>query len=299
MGVVSHEGASGGRCPRSPACRAKCPDPRLDQGFTLIELVIVIAIAVVLMAITVPTYILAREQQRRLTCSTNLQQVYTALKQYYDDEQGFPPGYRPGHPGIHDASDPEYRPDYGAVATLLTPGYQQLRRATGMYGFQCPDDRVMAAQVADYYCTYSEYYNYWGYDPEGLPYTAPLKWDNTPKNITVPPSDPYYRNPVPEWDTAGPWPEGVQATPKWDFFPKLGNEYYDVEADEWRANRDHTPPPSTIVTRCRHHHGRKPEGLELVLHLDGSYGSIQSSDWKQPDGIGYPFEYQPKSLGKR
>jgi len=256
------------------------------RGFTILELIIVLVIIVVLTGITLPVYIVAREQQRRLTCSAYLQQVYTALRQYQDDEQGFPPAYRPGGPGGADG---------GALATMLQPGQRQLRNP-----LRCPDDRVASGEVGRGYSTYSEYYNYWGWDAEGLPYTDPN--DPAPKKIDVPPLDPAYRNPAPRWGEEAPWPNGVPRSKGWDFFPKLGNEYPYYDADtgdfvEWRRNGNHTPPPGTVVTRCLHHHSRFADA-ELLLRLNGSCDRVSYSDWAQPDGIGDPFVYQPTSLGK-
>lgn len=286
MAVVRGQGVREGRCRWSSAVRERRARVGRARGFTILELLIVLAIVVVLIGITLPVYLVAREQQRRLACSAYLQQAYTALRQYQDDEEGFPPAYRPGGGGGI---------DHGALATLLQPGYGQLRDA-----LRCPNDRVRAAAVGSGYSTYSEYYNYWGWDKEGLPYTDPN--DPAPKKIDVPPGNPAYRNPAPRWGEEGPWPNGVPVSKEWDFFPKLGDEYpyYDPgtgEFVEWRRNRDHVPPPGTMVTRCVHHHSRLTDA-ELLLHLDGHYDRIKHSDWAQPDGTGDPFVYQPTDLGK-
>jgi len=277
-------------------------------------LLIVIVIAAVLVGVTVPVYVVAREQQRRLTCSGYLHQVYVALRQYQEDEGGFPPAYRP-RTDVDPATsplDPAYGCDYGAVAALLQPGFGHLSRSlhgpktpgeAHPIGLRCPDDFTPDTSIGSYYSTYSEYYNYWGYDAEGLPFTDPRA--EAPDPPSSDPGDPNYWNPAPQWDWEGPegmldgeWPAGIPRSSKWDFVPKLGNEYYDTSSAEWKANPKHSAPPSTIVTRCPYHR-RRLTGPELILRLDGHYERIKYSDWLQQDDVGDPFVYQPVNLGRR
>jgi len=302
MGVVRGEGADGGMWSWPDVGRG--PRETRVSGFTVLELVIVLVIAAILVGVTVPVYVVAREQQRQLTCSGFLHQVYVALRQYQEDEGGFPPAYRPRVPVDPATSplDPAYGCDYGAVATLLQPGFGHLSRSlygpkepgtAHPIGLRCPDDFTSDSEVGSYYSSYSQYYNYWGYDADGVPYTAPVELDAT---------SPY---PIPPWDPASNWPAGVPPSAKWDYFPKLGNEYYDWDIDPdtgnpkgWRVNAKHTPPASTIITRCPYHR-RRVTGPELIVRLDGHYERIRYSDWLQNDGVGDPFVYQPATLGRR
>lgn len=57
-------------------------------GFTLIELMIVIAIIAILAAILVPNFIRARAQGQFTACKSNLKNIATALEMYSTDAQG-------------------------------------------------------------------------------------------------------------------------------------------------------------------------------------------------------------------
>lgn len=57
-------------------------------GFTLIELMIVIAIIAILAAILVPNFIRARAQGQFTACKSNLKNIGTALEMYSTDASG-------------------------------------------------------------------------------------------------------------------------------------------------------------------------------------------------------------------
>ena len=65
---------------------------RKKRGFTLVELLVAIAIIGALIAISIPAVQFAREAARRTHCQNNLRQVGLALNNYDSARNKFPPG---------------------------------------------------------------------------------------------------------------------------------------------------------------------------------------------------------------
>jgi len=65
---------------------------RRKKGFTLIELMIVIAIIAILAAVLVPNFMRAREASRLTACKSNLKNISTAVETYSNDNDGLYPG---------------------------------------------------------------------------------------------------------------------------------------------------------------------------------------------------------------
>ena len=61
---------------------------RLQKGFTLIELMIVIAIIAILAAILIPNFLHARAESQTAACEGNEKQIATALEEYAVDHSG-------------------------------------------------------------------------------------------------------------------------------------------------------------------------------------------------------------------
>jgi len=61
---------------------------RLQKGFTLIELMIVIAIIAILAAILIPNFIHARAESQTSACEDNEKAIATAMEEYAVDNAG-------------------------------------------------------------------------------------------------------------------------------------------------------------------------------------------------------------------
>ena len=58
-----------------------------DEGFTLIELMVVILIIAILLAIAIPTFLGARQRAQNRAAQSNIRNAFTAEKTFYTDSQ--------------------------------------------------------------------------------------------------------------------------------------------------------------------------------------------------------------------
>ena len=80
-------------------------------GFTLVELLVVMAIIGLLIALLLPAVQAARESGRRTACQNNLRQLALSLHSYHDIRRTLPPGC--------------HTPEYWGVLKYLLPYLEQ------------------------------------------------------------------------------------------------------------------------------------------------------------------------------
>src|SRR5437016_1957985 len=83
------EGANQLDSKRSPSVK---PNTNLERAFTLVDLLVVIAIIAILAALLLPALGKAKQQAYKVKCLSNLHQIGLGLKLYVDDNaETFPP----------------------------------------------------------------------------------------------------------------------------------------------------------------------------------------------------------------
>jgi prepilin-type N-terminal cleavage/methylation domain-containing protein/prepilin-type processing-associated H-X9-DG protein len=133
------------------------------RAFTLIELLIVIAIVGMLLAFLIPAVQSARESARRTQCTNNLKQIGVALQSYHSRFNILPPGYLTRvDPADRDDLGPGWSwasmllrdIELGNIAPLVDfnkPIEDPANRAAilvSVPSFQCPSDGLFAEIVA-------------------------------------------------------------------------------------------------------------------------------------------------------
>jgi general secretion pathway protein G len=63
-----------------------------QRGFTLLEMMVVVAIIAILAAILIPNFTHARAQAATSACMGNIKTIATAFELYYTDKQSYPSG---------------------------------------------------------------------------------------------------------------------------------------------------------------------------------------------------------------
>ena len=138
------------------------------RGFTLVELLVVVAIIAILIAMLLPAVQKARSTARRIQCANNLKQIGIALHNYHDSHGTFPPAAIWGRPiysvGFNNQVKPEWayhhtwmtmilpQMEQQSLYDMMDPrlrAYDQPFVSQKVRGFRCPSDSRDFASVVD------------------------------------------------------------------------------------------------------------------------------------------------------
>ncbi len=147
---------------KTPLC-----DKSANNAFTIIELLVVMAILAILMGLLVPAVNILRESGKATECSNNLRQWGHAMAAYLDDKRGvFPSDGADGGTGTPSAkqADAWYNtlPPYLHEETMaaLVAADKVLIPGRGKSIFLCPNSRIDSGQSSSkFYSSYA--LNYW------------------------------------------------------------------------------------------------------------------------------------------
>ena len=131
-------------------------DSELENAFTLLELLLVIAIIGLLAALLLPVLNKANAGAKRASCLNNLRQINLAVRQYADDQNSL-------LPMITNSGPPKVWSDYALF----------VRSYLGLKGSPSPNDVVFACPADTFECGYHQ-----DYSPEGAHLQAKFRFNS-------------------------------------------------------------------------------------------------------------------------
>ena len=131
----------------------------MRKAFTLVEVLVVIAIIGVLIALLSPAIQAAREASRRSQCQNNLKQIGLALLNYESTHKVLPPGYV----SQVDSSGNDLGPGWGWAALIL-PQLEETALYNAIHqdrAIEDPSNSARLSPVEGYYCPTEDYRHVW------------------------------------------------------------------------------------------------------------------------------------------
>ncbi|MCG8587263.1 MAG: DUF1559 domain-containing protein [Pirellulales bacterium] len=138
----------------------KAKNPSRKRGFTLVELLIVMAIIGILIAMLLPALGAVREAARKTQCGNNFKQVGLALQSYHEANESFPPGTILWRSSSGADCSPKPAGDYVGLgwAAFILP-FMEGQATYDLFDFTQPFDSGsspnfphMAQRIATYLC---------------------------------------------------------------------------------------------------------------------------------------------------
>ena len=281
----------------------------MRRGFTLIEMLVVIAILVILMALTVPVGKSMIVSNQISSCAANLNKIQQAMKLYYLDYQGVPPVWIAENADAttpyDEMADPLVQPVDPSTGEPTNPlmalyGTGYLKDKTTLH---CPADREHRAGSNDTY-----YYSYIWRQADNTPADQMVKF--TYQNDQDPGDTPWngtqiYLNrfkympcripAVPALGAADPhvW---ASAPSSYTAQRELSRGMRSITvgtAMYWGPVADNTwmPADSTIITWCDYHannYTKNGVGQYQVLFWDGSVQMMRRTLFEKGSPVGPP-----------
>lgn len=113
----------------------KTLSPKIDRGFSLVEVLVVTGIATLLVALLVPAVSRSMDTGKRTRCLANLRQIGLGLANYASENDG-------QTPKVWDTGRPGHEPWYDAACEGLSLPYEAWRQPTGLFRCQAAKTQV-------------------------------------------------------------------------------------------------------------------------------------------------------------
>ncbi|HVT27195.1 MAG TPA: DUF1559 domain-containing protein, partial [Lacipirellulaceae bacterium] len=140
----------------------------MRRAFTLVEVLVVIAIIGVLVSLLLPAVESSREASRRLQCTNNLKQIGLALLNYESNHKLFPPGYV----SDFDSDGNDTGPGWGWAAIILPQMEESAIHHVIHFDLpiENPINGVRVASIPNYLCPSEDFRQVWqAKTPSGSP----------------------------------------------------------------------------------------------------------------------------------
>jgi prepilin-type N-terminal cleavage/methylation domain-containing protein len=276
------------------------------NAFTLVEILVVLAIIAILAAILFPAFNRAKENSRQVNCASNLSQIGFAVLQYRKDEGRYPDSLvdllGEGTKVIDAQTAGDYKLDgkatgylKGGQDTLVCPDDDTLpldKGARSSYGYlskSAPAPALTAPGAIPATTDLSGFvWNYWGYREDGFAYSSPQEAQaKTPAGSSL-----LY---LPTINVNG---SPVNQSYNQRYAPGYNPNIPENVLKYSMSNR--FAPPTTIITHCVYHRLPTANNInfpgdlykvpaddtnvkEIVLRIDGSAKAIDVSQCKTAD----------------
>lgn len=252
---------------------------RIDgtKGFSLIELLTVIAIIAILAGIIFPVMGVVKARAKNVQCITNLHDVAMALKMFQQDNRRYPSTLA-GTMQVDNNSD--VIPLEQTRGDALYPEYMK-----SIKGFHCPlsptTDTSALIILTD---TDGETYHYYAYDSYDAFYPEPVAAGSS---VAVNWAARHYK---PNWAPT------QAAVPPLSPYPPGTTDSAELQTFDYKRQlRFRQPSDDTVVTWCSYHNRGGTKAMVPVLFLDGHADMMPAVDVEGPNGdTGSRWRTQPK-----
>ena len=131
-------------------------------GFTLVELLVVVAVTALLIALLLPALEQAKRQARVITCATNQRQIGIGLMTYFIDWDAYPP---PSSMSVYIVYTTEIpgNPDNRQALLDIASGASKDIYFCPLYGGARPEDSLVGSQYSDHFFVHNNTRHYVGY----------------------------------------------------------------------------------------------------------------------------------------